>query len=137
MPSYRHLFVDRRGDDLVRYLSECGRDRIEEVKQSASRWQPEGNVRDGDGPALFSRYCAACHGAEGKGDGPLGSRFSKAPANLVNGPFPWTPAGDNLPLRVSRVIKFGVPGTDMPGHEVMTDGQINSLTEEVLRLRKQ
>ena len=78
-----------------------------------------------------------CHGASGRGDGPLARRMSKPPANLVDGPFPWTPAGGDLETRVARVIKFGVPGSDMPGHEVMTDDQIIALAREVIRLREQ
>ncbi|MEI6178686.1 MAG: hypothetical protein WCS43_17470, partial [Verrucomicrobiota bacterium] len=66
----------------------------------------------------------------------LAKRFSKPPANLAKGPFLWTLTGEDLETRVARVIKFGVPGTDMPGHEVMTDAQIMALTEEVLLLRK-
>lgn len=31
----------------------------------------------------FINYCAACHGAEAKGDGPLGSFLKKAPADLT------------------------------------------------------
>jgi cytochrome c oxidase cbb3-type subunit 2 len=54
---------------------------------------------------------------------------------LKAGPFVWTPAGDDLGLRVARVVKFGVPGTDMPGHEVLTDSEIQALTKTVLELR--
>ena len=45
------------------------------------------------------------------------------------------PAGDDLGLRVARVIKFGLPGTDMPGHEVLTDAEISALRDHVLKLR--
>jgi cytochrome c oxidase cbb3-type subunit 2 len=136
MPSYAHLFTDRRGDDLVSYLSESGRGRIENVREIAGRWKPDVTNPREDGKALFSTHCTACHGAGGLGDGPLAKRFSKPPANLTKGPFLWTPAGEDLETRVARVIKFGVPGTDMPGHEVMTDGQIMALKDEVLQLRK-
>ncbi len=135
MPSYAHLFADRRGDDLVRYLSESGRDRIEEVRGKAARWTPGPVTTREDGRLLFSKHCAACHGEGGLGDGPLAKRLSKPPANLVKGPFLWTPPGEDLGTRVARVIKFGVPGSDMPGHEVMTDAQIMSLKDEVLGLR--
>jgi cbb3-type cytochrome oxidase cytochrome c subunit len=135
MPSYAHLFGDPRGDDLVRYLSESGRDRIEEVRKTAASWTPGPVTVREDGKALFSSHCVACHGATGMGDGPLAKQFSKSPANLVKGPFLSTPAGDDLGTRVARVIKFGLPGTDMPGHEVMTDAQIMALKEEVLILR--
>lgn len=35
------------------------------------------------GPDLFHAYCAACHGVEGKGDGPASSALKTKPANLT------------------------------------------------------
>jgi len=34
------------------------------------------------GKADFARYCAECHGAEGRGDGPMAGRLDPRPANL-------------------------------------------------------
>ncbi len=135
MPSYAHLFADRRGDDLVSYLKECGVEQASEMREKINAWKPAITTRSSDGKALFSSYCSACHGEQGHGDGALSKYFTKAPANLASGPFLWTPAGDDLESRTARVIKFGVAGTDMPGHEVMTDDQVNALVAEVLRLR--
>jgi mono/diheme cytochrome c family protein len=36
-----------------------------------------------DGRNTFLRYCASCHGAEGRGDGPLASSLTKPPADLT------------------------------------------------------
>jgi len=35
------------------------------------------------GSALFRSYCASCHGAEAKGDGPLSANLRVAPADLT------------------------------------------------------
>jgi mono/diheme cytochrome c family protein len=35
------------------------------------------------GPDLFHAYCAACHGVEGKGDGPAAAALKTKPANLT------------------------------------------------------
>lgn len=35
-----------------------------------------------DAKALFTRDCAMCHGAEGKGDGPAGAAFNPKPADM-------------------------------------------------------
>jgi mono/diheme cytochrome c family protein len=35
------------------------------------------------GSALFRSYCASCHGAEAKGDGPLAANLRVAPADLT------------------------------------------------------
>jgi mono/diheme cytochrome c family protein len=46
------------------------------------------------GKAMFTSYCAACHGAEGKGNGPAASELKVAPADLTqlaksnNGKYP-------------------------------------------------
>ena len=35
------------------------------------------------GPDMFREYCAACHGADGKGTGPAAEALKKAPADLT------------------------------------------------------
>lgn len=35
--------------------------------------------------AAYRRYCASCHGSEGRGDGPDAARFARAPRNLREG----------------------------------------------------
>ena len=38
---------------------------------------------DQSGRDTFLRYCASCHGFEGRGDGPLAASLSKPPADLT------------------------------------------------------
>jgi mono/diheme cytochrome c family protein len=38
---------------------------------------------DTSGRDMFLRYCASCHGAEGRGDGPLAGSLTKPPADLT------------------------------------------------------
>ena len=51
-------------------------------------------VIDSTGPENFARYCAACHGDGGKGDGPVASAIAKPIPDLTliaernNGKFP-------------------------------------------------
>jgi mono/diheme cytochrome c family protein len=35
------------------------------------------------GKDLFARYCGSCHGADGKGDGPVAREFKKPPQDLT------------------------------------------------------
>jgi mono/diheme cytochrome c family protein len=35
------------------------------------------------GPALYKAYCAACHGPQAKGDGPMAAKFKVRPADLT------------------------------------------------------
>ena len=37
----------------------------------------------GSGEEMFNTYCAVCHGAGGKGDGPAATEFKIPPANLT------------------------------------------------------
>jgi mono/diheme cytochrome c family protein len=135
MPRYADLFETDRGNDLIRYLKQSGVQGTGSVIQRAARWMPDGRPVDGEGRVLFGRHCAACHGQEGFGNGPISLELARKPANLVAGPFAWTPPGEALDLRVARVIKFGLPGTDMPGHEVLTDSEVLALAREVVNLR--
>ncbi len=135
MPSYAHLFENGCGEDLVRYLKESGVGATADVMALAAAWKPVVTGDGEDGKALFATHCAACHGAEGYGNGSLAGLFIRPPANLVKGPLIWTTAGPDQELRTARAIKFGITGTDMPGHEVLTDADVNALAAEVLRLR--
>jgi cytochrome c oxidase cbb3-type subunit 2 len=135
MPSYAHLFESGKGDDLVRYLKESSESNIGKVLERASVWEPDSNAADANGKDLFARHCAACHGVNGLGNGPLSLDLVRKPANLKEGPFVWTPVGENQGLKIARAIKFGLPGTDMPGHEVLEDRQVLSLKDYLLELR--
>ena len=139
MPSYAHLFEDGRGDDLVRYLKESGVAHTADVMARAVLWKPAtGSAPDAraTGDALFARHCSVCHGDGGRGDGPLARNFARPPTNLVEGPFVWTAAGADLDMRMARVIKFGIPIADMPGHETLTDAQVMALVEKLSQLRE-
>jgi mono/diheme cytochrome c family protein len=54
------------------------------------------------GPALYKAYCAACHGPEAKGNGPVASTLKFSPADLTRisdrngGTFPL--------MRIERII---------------------------------
>jgi DMSO reductase family type II enzyme heme b subunit len=69
------------------------------------------------GKELYERYCALCHGAGGKGDGPAAELLLPAPRDFTAGKFKirTTPSGQ-LPTDedLSRIIRDGMPGTSMP-----------------------
>jgi mono/diheme cytochrome c family protein len=44
---------------------------------------PATEVLPGDGKAMFVTYCAACHGQDGKGNGPAATALKKRPADLT------------------------------------------------------
>lgn len=63
-----------------------------------------------DGQRLFKLNCVSCHGAGGKGDGAAAPQLNPKPADLTS---PKTQAQNDAALL--EVIKFGRPGTAMPG----------------------
>jgi mono/diheme cytochrome c family protein len=69
------------------------------------------------GRAEFLQYCASCHGAEGKGDGPLAEELRTAPADLTRiahrrgGAFPDSQIAETIDGR--RRIRGHGPG-NMP-----------------------
>ncbi len=134
MPSYRHLFEgdDPRGNQLIEFISQQGLKSLGNRIQTAQSWTPNfsGNA---DGPDLYTQHCIACHGSDGLGEGPLSKRWSKPPANLVKGPFTYSRDGSQNSL--ARIIKFGIPGTDMPGHETLSDNEVLALAQYLKALR--
>lgn len=71
------------------------------------------------GKEVFTTNCAACHGAEGHGDGPAGAALDPKPRDLSA--FAPEVGDDYLFWRVNT----GVPGTAMVGWKgILTDEQI-------------
>lgn len=78
---------------------------------------PDKAPRLARGAALYAQRCAGCHGALGRGDGPLGAGLDLKPADLT------APAlTASSPLEFYRKINVGVAGTAMPSFS----GQLQS-----------
>jgi cytochrome c oxidase cbb3-type subunit 2 len=133
MPSYAFLFRDRRGDDLVSYLESLHGSGLPQHRIEEEKWHPASDAvaaaNDRDGERLFHRYCASCHDAGGQtrwADG-----FKRLPPDLTVGPYLHLPLSDDLAQRrnrLARIVKFGIDGTDMPGHEYLPDTDIASIS---------
>jgi putative copper export protein/mono/diheme cytochrome c family protein len=71
------------------------------------------------GVALYSQHCVSCHGAGGKGDGPLAAKLTPPPADLTASHTAQHTAGD-----LYRWLSLGKPRSAMPGFsESMTPEQ--------------
>jgi len=133
MPSYAHLFRvgENRGGDLVAYLASLGGADVAE-RRALVRAEPLGHppsppstVR---GHLLFGTWCAACHGLEGGGDGPLAGALAMPAINLLRGRFDLILADpEPRPAALERLIRHGLPATPMPGHETLPDQDIADL----------
>jgi high-affinity iron transporter len=65
------------------------------------------------GAQVYQNECAGCHGAAGRGDGPMGLGLDPRPADLAD----WKALRDQSPLDYFRRISIGVVGTAMPEFE--------------------
>ena len=131
MPSYAFLFRDGRGGDLVAYL-ECLRGPGTPQHIAAEeQWHPSAAEADAaDGERLFSRYCGTCHSGDGRTRATWQASFKRLPPDLSAGPFFYLPPAEMPELRFERlaqITRFGIPGTDMPGHEYLTSRQTASI----------
>jgi mono/diheme cytochrome c family protein len=83
-----------------------------------------------NGEIYYMQNCSACHGADGKGDGPRAYFIYPRPRNFQH---PASKARFNRP-ELFAAIKKGVIGREMPAWEkVMSDQQIADITEYVFQ----
>jgi cytochrome c oxidase cbb3-type subunit 2 len=133
MPSYGFLFHDGRGDDLLAYLSSLKGSGTEQHRTAEKDWHlpsvavAAANARDGQ--IIFQRHCATCHDAGGRTRWKM--TFKRLPPDLTVGPYlnlaPSVAPAQQLD-RLAHIAKFGIPNTDMPGHEYLSDQEIASLS---------
>jgi mono/diheme cytochrome c family protein len=138
MPGYAHLFAqgEQRGEALVAYLASLGNQTVAERMQSAPSWLPRSGTLPSSPAAqraLFQKLCAGCHGPEGRGDGPLALKLSIHPPDFSRDAWRHLRGVDPID-ELTRIIKFGLPGTPMAGHEYLSDGEVVSLADYVAAL---
>ncbi len=84
-----------------------------------------------DGKALYQFRCAVCHGEEGAGDGVAADFMYPRPRDFTLAMFKYKTSPPQQPPRdedLFHTIKFGLPGTGMPGWgTLLSDAQIRSL----------
>lgn len=135
MPAYDHLFRenDPRGEALVSYLASLGADTLPERLAFIQTWQPAADAALRDTRAqkkLFTQLCASCHGPNGRGDGPVASQLGVRPPDFARDD--WRHARtDDLDQSLARIVKFGLPGSPMAGHEYLNDSEVVSLAAYV------
>ncbi len=128
MPSFAFLFLDPRGDDLVAYLESLHGPGTDQHIAEERLWKPSETAVSTANPVLgermFRSHCATCHAMDGRTRMAWQKSFKRQPPDLTVGPFFYLPPSgppERRLRRLEQIVKFGVPGTDMPGHETMSD----------------
>jgi cbb3-type cytochrome c oxidase subunit II len=134
MPPFTFLFRDQRGDDLVAYLASLQSGDTQQHLAEEQAWQSTAaavsNANTAEGQSLYQLQCATCHDANGRTRRQFQSQFKRPPNSLFTGPFTHQQSAISADRsdQMARITKFGIPGTDMPGHEYLSDQQVASLT---------
>ncbi len=90
--------------------------------------------------ANFVQQCAACHGLDGRGNGPAAEQLYPKPRDFIDSPLRFASTGGG-PHQVvdalERTIQNGVPRSAMPGFRgVLSDSEIAGLARYVFKLRE-
>ncbi len=134
MPSYAYLFQSSRGNDLVSYLTTLGGGDITDHQAAEKVPNPEqlSSVDSSGGKDLYKQYCATCHAADGATRVRWHDDFRRLPPAFPDGPWRYLPADPTDPrwsATLTRIIRFGIPGTDMAGHEYLPANQVAAIDE--------
>ena len=139
MPSFASLFRAQseqgstRGDDLIAYLETLHPDPTAATNHRAAElsWQPNPTAfaaaTASHGAELFANECATCHSPNGATRLQWRTSFHRLPTILTTGPY-YDLKPSTTTTQLAQIIKFGIPHTDMAGHEYLSDADIASLT---------
>jgi copper transport protein len=106
------VILRRAGMDDIRHTFDV---QVKPVEQDAGLPNPiPANAASiSAGEALYQSNCLACHGSEGKGDGPVGLTLNPRPADLTQHTMP----GVHPDSQLFEWISKGYPGSVMPAFE--------------------
>lgn len=87
------------------------------------------------GSRLYRSQCAHCHGLTGDGRGPTGQFLEPPPRDFRTGGFK-SSHGAARPSEAAlrRVLKTGVPGTQMQAYDLLSDAEIDAILAYVVHL---
>lgn len=87
--------------------------------------------------ALYAQHCAACHGANGDGQGLAAAFLNPKPRNFRGGKIRLQSTDNNVPSRddLDAVLIRGMPGSSMPSWAHLSNQERSLLIDEIFRLR--
>ncbi|HXQ28840.1 MAG TPA: FTR1 family protein [Gemmatimonadales bacterium] len=107
---YRKIAIGVAGTGMPQYAEALASDdRWALTEYVLTLGADPGRVREGEG--VYAAHCASCHGARGRGDGPLATGLSVAPPALADLAIQARFSDSDL----VALTRDGRPGTPMPG----------------------
>ena len=102
---------------------------------SCSHWREKESTQ-AQGKLLYNAHCATCHGEDGKGEGPLAPHLFPKPRDLTSGIFKYRTTQGDIPddVDILQTMKMGVPGTPMPGWDLLGTPEWKSILAYVKSL---
>ena len=149
-PSCRRMRISskapmrQRGEDLIAYLSSFAERRAPQHQLQEAAWRPTakavGEAKAENGARLSPTTAppATMRTVRRVDDGKRASKESlrispRAPSSIASISAP----DAERRLQLARIIKFGIAGTDMPGHEYLPDSEVVAITLWVDRMQQQ
>jgi mono/diheme cytochrome c family protein len=85
-----------------------------------------------NGKALYEKHCMACHGPQGKGDGPAGKMLKPPAADFTSAESKKRSEAD-----LRQLVEKGKPGTAMgPWKPQLSDADVNDVLVYLSTFRK-
>lgn len=82
------------------------------------------------GEKLYSRFCAGCHGDDGRAQTTMARMMSSRPTNLADGPW----KGAREAAAIVEIVKNGKGSMPSYSKEISNESDLQSLAEHVLSL---
>ncbi len=100
-------------------------------------WPPGSDVKADASPGekVFAKYCAVCHGPDGKGNGPAAPSMKPRPRDFTAGEYKYKTTAQGSPPTdddLARVVKEGLIASGMPYFsDVLSDGEIRDVVRHI------
>ncbi len=132
---------DRQAADELKRLS-IAASAISDNRVATSTEEGTGDGKESlasSGPELFARYCSACHGEGGDGNGRAARHLFPRPRDFRTGRFLLVSTRNGVPTLDDLMsgIERGMPGTSMRSYDELSEDQRNLLAQEVLRQHRE
>lgn len=125
----KSAFARAFGALVLVFAAGCGKGDPVPEQKGDPKAQPKGGDR---GAVVYSQFCAACHGPEGKGDGTVAL---PNPARAFTA-RPWRTAEAPTAEVIRKATLEGVPAAGMAGFRTLPAADLDAVVEHVLKLSK-